>query len=368
MRSAGRPKGRPFHRRVLTTSVGIAAAVTVTVTMATGGIAAAVPLADPGPATSPSPPTDAVRSAQVLAKVERLLGDRTPGTYLDGSHRPVVTVTDDATARTVSQSGAVPRMVRHSRLALRTATSALDARAAVPGTSWAVDPQANQVVLSYDSSVTGARLRQVQAAAASLGDAVRLEAAPGTFSLRISGGDIIYGGGYRCSLGFNVKRNGQNYFLTAGHCGNVAKTWYSNAAQTNKIGTTVDSRFPGTDYALVQYTNTAVTASGAVGNQDITSAATPAVGQAVTRRGGTTGIHGGTVTALNVTVNYPEGRVSGLIRTTVCAESGDSGGALYEGTTAYGLTSGGNGDCRSGGTTFFQPVVPVLSAFGASVF
>ena len=97
--------------------------------------------------------------------------------------------------------------------------------------------------------------------------------------------------------------------------------------------------------------------------------ATPSVGQTVTRRGSTTGIHSGTVTALNATVNYGGGDiVSGLIQTTVCAEPGDSGGPLYSGTTALGLTSGGSGNCTSGGTTFFQPVTEALSAYGVSVY
>ncbi|MGW9545036.1 trypsin-like serine protease, partial [Streptomyces celluloflavus] len=48
--------------------------------------------------------------------------------------------------------------------------------------------------------------------------------------------------------------------------------------------------------------------------------------------------------------------------TTVCAEPGDSGGPLYGSNgTAYGLTSGGSGNCSSGGTTFFQPVTEASS-------
>ena len=88
----------------------------------------------------------------------------------------------------------------------------------------------------------------------------------------------------------------------------------------------------------------------------------------MTRRGSTTGIHSGRVTALNATVNYPQGTVTGLIRTNICAEPGDSGGSLYAGTAALGLTSGGSGNCSSGGTTFFQPVTEALSVFGVSVF
>ena len=360
MRTHRRPDGRRSRRSVLTASAGLAAALT---TARAAGVLTGTPAS-----ADPVPPTDPAQSVQVLAAVEQLLGDRTPGGYLDGAHRPVVTVTDDATARTVSAHGAVPRKVKHSRATLRSATSTLDARAAVPGTSWALDPQTNQIVVDYDTTVTGARLDRLRSAAAPLGDAVRMEAMPGTLSTRISGGDAIFGGGFRCSLGFNVKRGGQNFFLTAGHCGDVAATWFSDRNQRSVLGNTVDSRFPGTDFALVQYTNTAVTVSGTVGNQDITSAGNPAVGQTVTRRGSTTGIHSGTVTALGATVNYAEGRVTGLIRTTVCAEGGDSGGPLYSGTTALGLTSGGSGNCSRGGITFFQPVVPVLSTYGASVF
>ena len=47
---------------------------------------------------------------------------------------------------------------------------------------------------------------------------------------------------------------------------------------------------------------------------------------------------------------------------------GDSGGPLYSGTTALGLTSGGSGNCTSGGVTYFQPVTEPLSVYGMSVY
>jgi streptogrisin B len=62
------------------------------------------------------------------------------------------------------------------------------------------------------------------------------------------------------------------------------------------------------------------------------------------------------------------GTVRGMIQTTVCAEPGDSGGPLYANHVALGLTSGGSGDCRRGGTTFFQPVAAALAAYGVSVY
>ena len=87
----------------------------------------------------------------------------------------------------------------------------------------------------------------------------------------------------------------------------------------------------------------------------------------MTRSGSTTQVHDGEVTGLNATVNYQEGSVEGLIQTNVCAEPGDSGGALFAGDTALGLTSGGSGDCSSGGETFFQPVPEALTAYGAEI-
>jgi streptogrisin D len=248
----------------------------------------------------------------------------------------------------------------------------LDTSARIPGTAWALDPKTGQVVVSLDQSVTGAKLARITAAVAQFGSAVRTERVAGTFHKYLAGGDAIYGGQYRCSLGFNVRSGSTYYFLTAGHCGNIASTWYSNSSHTTVLGTTAGSSFPGNDYAIVRYTNGSVP-PGTVdlyngSSQDITSAANAFVGEAVKRSGSTTGVHSGTVSATNATVNYAEGTVTGLIKTNVCAEGGDSGGSLFDGTKAIGLTSGGSGNCSSGGTTYFQPVTEALSAYGVSVY
>ncbi|MFE1449154.1 S1 family peptidase [Streptomyces olivaceoviridis] len=243
-------------------------------------------------------------------------------------------------------------------------------QADVPGTAWAVDSKTGRVVVTVDSTVSQAEIAKIKKQAGANVDALVVKHTPGKFNKLISGGDAIYASSWRCSLGFNVQdSSGNYYFLTAGHCTDGAGTWWSNSSHTTTLGTTAGSSFPGNDYGIVRYTNSSVTKSGAVGSQDITSAATPSVGTTVYRRGSTTGTHSGRVTALNATVNYGGGDiVSGLIQTTVCAEPGDSGGPLYGGTTAYGLTSGGSGDCTSGGTTFFQPVTEALSAYGVHVY
>ncbi|MGP3988748.1 S1 family peptidase [Streptomyces sp. 3N207] len=239
----------------------------------------------------------------------------------------------------------------------------------VAGTAWHVDKESNKLVVAVDSRVSRADIAQIRRAAGKSAGAVEIEHVKGTFQKYVSGGDAIYTGSARCSAGFNVRSGSTYYLLTAGHCTELGGNWYTNSSRTTLIGPTAGSSFPGNDYGLVRYSNSSVPHPGTVGSVDITGAGNASVGQSVTRRGSTTGTHSGQVTGLNATVNYGGGDiVSGLIRTTVCAEPGDSGGPLYRGGTALGLTSGGSGNCSSGGTTFFQPVTEALSAYGVSVY
>ena len=251
------------------------------------------------------------------------------------------------------------------------ALAALERAVPFAGTSWGVDTRTDQVLVTVDSTVTGARLASVKATVQTLGSAARLEFAAGTFTtLAVIGGDAIYGSRYRCSLGFNVRSGSTYYFLTAGHCGKAEPKWWTSSSHSTFLGDTTSASFPGKDYAIVKYASSyAVDTKGLAGNVDIGSAANASVNESVARDGSTTGIHTGKVTALNVTVHYlGGGTVRGLVQTNVCAEPGDSGGPFYDGTKALGLTSGGSGDCKNGGTTFFQPVTAALSAYGVSVY
>ncbi|MBM0229178.1 serine protease [Micromonospora sicca] len=259
-----------------------------------------------------------------------------------------------------SAASAAPQSWSASQLAQ--ADTAVQA-SGVEGIAWRVDAASGRVVVTADDSVSAAELATIKKSAGGNAGAIRIERARGVFRPMLSAGNAIYGGGYRCSLGFNVVKSGVYYFLTAGHCGDVANTWYTDSGQKTLIGPTISSSFPGNDYALVRYDNTSLTHPGGY------TAANAFVGEAVKRTGSTTGTHSGTVTALNVTVRYVgSGTVKGMIQTTVCAEPGDSGGPLYDGTKALGITSGGSGDCRSGGTTFFQPVTEAASAYGVTVY
>jgi hypothetical protein len=234
----------------------------------------------------------------------------------------------------------------------------------LPGTAWWTDPATGERTVAVDASVTARDLSRL----ARRGMTVVRE--PGVRRKHLAGGDVIYpGGSYRCTVGFNVSNPATPnvyYFITSGHCvGPVGSTVRSGPGGA-VIGTVVQ-RLDPRDFALVRYTPSTVSRPPSAVNrydgtlQPITVFGTAFVGQRVQRAGSTTGLWSGTVTALNVTVNYADGAVHGLIRTSVCAEAGDSGGPLFATTTGLGLASGGSGNCTSGGTTYFAPVTPLAA-------
>ncbi|MFF1279843.1 S1 family peptidase [Streptomyces sp. NPDC058299] len=304
------------------------------------------------------------------ALVARLGTARTAGDWIGADGRPVVAVTDDAAARAVRRAGAEAKVVPHSMNELKSATASLGSAPRVPGTAWAVDYRTNRVVVRADRTVSAGDWSRLSRVAAGIGSFVHMERTKGAFTTRLNGALPIVSTGGRCSAGFNVTNGQSDFILTAGHCGPAGSTWFADNQGDRQLGNTVNSVFPGSDFSLVQYASgkagagAGVVAIGGGKGVRITGVADPAVGQRVFRSGSTSGLHDGRVTALNATVNYPEGTVTGLVETTVCAEPGDSGGPLFSEGIALGVTSGGNGDCTAGGTTFFQPVTKALTALG----
>ncbi|GHB30924.1 S1 family peptidase [Streptomyces umbrinus] len=239
----------------------------------------------------------------------------------------------------------------------------------VAGTSWSVDERTGKLRVFADSTVGEADLAAVRRATGRFAGATTVERLDGRLRTLLSGGDAIYTSSWRCSVGVNVQSGSTFYFVTAGHCTDGLPTWYTSSGLTAMVGPTTGTSFPGNDFGVVRYSNPAVPHPGTIGTVDVTGTATAYVGQSVCRRGSTTGVRCGRVTALNATVNYGSGDiVYGLIQTNICAEPGDSGGPLYAGDKVIGILSGGSGNCTSGGTTYYQPIQEVLSAYGLSVY
>lgn len=298
------------------------------------------------------------------------LGDRFGGAWFDpAANALIVGVTDARDAAAVRAAGAQPVAVSRSERHLAEAKAALDRAAARGGPgvhAWYVDVRRNAVVVA--AADPGAARRLVVAANVD-GAVVRIatDAAPPRPLYDIRGGDqYVINGNTLCSIGFSVNNGG---FVTAGHCGGAGSPTlgYNNVSQ----GTVAGSSFPGNDYGWVR-TNASWTPrpwvnNYAGGNAAVAGSQESAVGSSICRSGRTTGWRCGVVEAKNVTVSYSGSLVHGLTQTNACAEGGDSGGAWLSGNQAQGVTSGGSGNCSTGGRTFFQPVNEILGAYGLTL-
>jgi streptogrisin D len=362
------------HRRIPKRKLAVTGGAVLAVMAA--GIALQPANAGTESAWAAAKPLSVQAAGNLVSTLDRKLGTELVGAYYDAeADALVVNVADEQAAEAVRRTGersrVRARVVANTGAELAAARRALTDRASIPGTSWALDPVTNKIQVTADSTVDAAEWKRLTAVVGTLGQAALLVRTEGVLTPFAAGGDAIHAGGGRCSLGFNVVKDGAPHFLTAGHCGPAGTRW-SAVRGGPAIGRTTDSRFPRDDYALVRYTagqSGASTVNLYNGRaQRITGAVAATVGMDVVRSGSTTRVHSGRVTGLDATVNYGNGDVvHGLIRTSVCAEPGDSGGALFSGDKAVGLTSGGSGNCRSGGVTFFQPVTEALNAYGARI-
>lgn len=187
----------------------------------------------------------------------------------------------------------------------------------------------------------------------------------------ILGGDTLYAdGGRACDVGFNARRGTEPFALLSGDCVGTATTWYADPARTVEVGTTATSDFPGHGVALVRYTDTALEYPGAVRLPDgdtlrITGAAPPTVGASVCHVGPRDATRCGTILAVDVSVNYPEGTVSGLFQTDICAAT-DTGGPAVADHTALGVILADK-DCATTGGTLYQPLLPVLQEWNLTL-
>ncbi|MGQ0840590.1 S1 family peptidase [Actinokineospora sp.] len=357
-----------------------------TLVAAAGVAVTAVALVAPVSAAAAPSVLDASASPDTIAATQQSLSQRLGGSFANSwfdatTGKLVVGVTDAARADEVRASGALAKVVKHSAATLNASKSTLDSKAAagVPATvtGWYVDVTTNEVVVSVLKS-DPAGVAWAKAAGV---PGLRVEHA--TDAVRpmwsIIGGQAIYFGSGRCSVGFNARNSaGTRYVITAGHCTNLGGT-VSGTGGT--IGPVAGSSFPTNDYGIIRVSSTSAASTALVdryssGSDVIVagSSVTP-IGGTTCRSGSTTGWRCGTIQAYNQTVNYgSSGIVYGLTRTSACAQPGDSGGSFVSAPNstgrvqAQGMTSGGSGNCTSGGTTFFQPVNEVLSRYGLTLY
>lgn len=307
----------------------------------------------------------------IQPKAQRAAGASYGGSWFDPSTGGLtVAVTSEGRAASVRATGAAVRLVTHTARSLDAVKAKIDRLRAPAGvSSWHVDPEANKVVVNVVSSARSDNdvLKFVERAGDAGPVAVEQTAeAPRTFSAGTVGGDPYYTGNVRCSIGFSVYGG----FVTAGHCGQAGASvrgWDGSG-----IGNFQGSSFPDNDYAWVGvgngwWTVPVVLGWGTVSDQLVRGSAVAPVGASVCRSGSTSHWHCGNVLATNETVNYSQGAVHQMTKTSVCAEPGDSGGSFISGDQAQGVTSGGWGNCGSGGETWHQPINEILNRYGLTL-
>ncbi|MDH6610211.1 streptogrisin C [Streptomyces sp. SAI-208] len=307
-------------------------------------------------------------------RLQNALGKRFAGAWVSGATSADLTVasTDVADSPAIEAGGARAVVVENPLANLRAAKTKLDRAVTGKGLRTPVryvDVRTNRVTLQATSRAAADALVEAAGVDSALVD-VKVSADRPRALYDIRGGDAFYiDETARCSVGFSVTKGDQQGFATAGHCGKAGAktTGFNQVAQ----GTFQASVFPGQDMSWVGVNSdwTATPAVKGEGGQDVQTAGSvqALAGAAVCRSGSTTGWHCGTIEQHDTSVDYAEGTVDGVTRTTVCAEPGDSGGSYISGVQAQGVTSGGSGDCTSGGTTFYQPINPVLSTYGLTL-
>ena len=324
-----------------------------------------------------------ISAAEVIEQLRGSAGDAFAGAWVaDDGETINVGVTDEALSADVVAAGAKPTVVANSLTKLQKAKEALDnldanqlkaldadAESVYDGVAaWFVDVVSNKVVLQ--AVPEGTARAQELAAQVGLSEAEfevqTVEEMPSTFATVRGGDAYLISNSARCSVGFSVTTG----FVSAGHCGSPGASVTTSAGAS--LGSFSGSVFPGSADMSYIRTVSGTTLTGTIngygsGNLPVSGSTASAVGSSICRSGSTTGVYCGSVRALGATVNYAEGRVTGLTQTNVCAEPGDSGGSFYTGAQAQGVTSGGSGNCASGGTTYFQPVNEILSTYGLTL-
>ncbi len=310
-------------------------------------------------------------AARTWHRLRDELGTAYAGAWLDPGGALVVATADPAGAPVIAEADARPVVTARSAGELEEVQAQLDAAASAAGGevgSWYVDPRSNAVVVATTDRAAG---EAFVAAADATTEPIRIEVVaerPRLFADLVGGQAILAAAGGRCSIGFSARSGAAAFVLTAGHCTEVGGDWAG--ADGVRIGPVAATDFPGDDFGAISVANTAAWTPTATvaGSTPVAGATAAPIGASVCRSGSTTGFRCGTVLAGNATVNYGGGDVvRGLTRTDACAEPGDSGGSVVSGNQAQGLTSGGSGNCRTGGVTFFQPIDEVLDSYGLTL-
>ena len=182
----------------------------------------------------------------------------------------------------------------------------------------------------------------------------------------LGGGSILTSAGYRCTAVFAATHGTTGHLIT-GRCATTGTQLSSNNVL---VGPVTAASANGT-VALVTVSNTSawtlvpwIPVGGA--HHVITGSTETPVGGSVCLLDRALGQRCGVVVAKNQTVNFAEGRITGLTRTNICMSAG-SAIAFVSGGQAQGVPMGGSSSCSTTGVSYFLPIRPILAAYGLTL-
>ncbi|WP_407335087.1 S1 family peptidase [Dietzia kunjamensis] len=159
----------------------------------------------------------------------------------------------------------------------------------------------------------------------------------------------VPGGILECSTGFNGELDGKPVVITAAHCAGADGT-RAALADGEEFGTMTRSEREGIDTALIAVDDdvadrfrTNLVGDGPDSTQGIIGTADPVVGQKACKTGFRTGFSCGTISQVGTTIDVAGTRtISNAFTVDLCALPGDSGGVVFSGDRALGISSASN--------------------------
>ena len=186
-----------------------------------------------------------------------------------------------------------------------------------------------------------------------------------------------------CSTGFNGELDGKPVVITAAHCAGAEGT-RAALADGSEFGTMsrttrdrIDTALISVDPGFADRFRTNLVGAGPETTQAITGTADPVVGQKACKTGFRTGFSCGTISEVGAQIDVAGTRtIDNAFTVDLCALPGDSGGVVFSGDKALGVSSASNvaetGTCanadsvaRANGYTPRLSAVPISDVLAA---
>lgn len=159
----------------------------------------------------------------------------------------------------------------------------------------------------------------------------------------------VPGGLLECSTGFNGELEGTPVVITAAHCAGADGT-RAALANGEEFGTMtrtskdrIDTALVAVDPGFADRFRTNLVGTGPDTTQAITGTADPVVGQKACKSGFRTGFSCGTISDVGAQIDVAGSRtIEGAFTVDLCALPGDSGGVVFSGDKALGISSASN--------------------------